>query len=346
MDVPPFIFSIGHGGGTPNIDDCCTKRGLLPLPLVDGSLYYQPCYYCKNATETIISPESVVDASDTFISWHQSGHKGGLPGSICFEISSGLLSMTLHLQSISGLYYCPLDILTVDDNPICPYLLVLKVALNTPIPHLRAPSKFTPVSKDHQLESEVWSLRLSCPGEHQLDILPGNVLGLPSVLEYCFIDFHAQARVCQQAAQRTAVHVDERCKEFHMVFGFMRASANNYTQPSKTTDRIIQSYDGYSSYLLIVNAVTRFRWVFLTTSKEPPLDIVNAFMQRFALWDGGFVHTDHGDELACSSSFCNTMLRTFNYVVEPTGADSPLQNRAIKFYNGYLAVKVWTSLYM
>jgi hypothetical protein len=110
-----------------------------------------------------------------------------------------------------------------------------------------------------------------------------------------------------------------------MDFGFMRASVNDYTQLSKMTDCIVQSYDGYSSYLVIVDAATRFIWVFLTTSKEPPLDIVNAFMQRFALWDGGFVRTDQGGELACSSSFRNTMLRTFNYVMDPTGVDSPLQ---------------------
>jgi hypothetical protein len=155
-DIPPFTFSIGCVVGTPNIDDCCTKCGLLLLPLVDGSLYYQPCYYCKNATETIISPQEVVDTSDTSDSWHQSGHKGGLPGSICFESSSGLLSMTLCLPSINGLYYCPLDVLMFDDNPICPYLLVLKLALSTPIPHLRAPSKFTPVSKDRKFGAIAW----------------------------------------------------------------------------------------------------------------------------------------------------------------------------------------------
>jgi hypothetical protein len=123
--------------------------------------------------------------------------------------------MTLCLQSINGLYYCPLDILMVDDNPIRPYLSVSKVALDTPIPHLWDPSKFTPVSKDHQLESEVWSLCLGCPGEHQLDVLLGNVSGLPSVLEYHpfqFIDFHAQTQVCQQAAQCTAIRIDEHCK--------------------------------------------------------------------------------------------------------------------------------------
>ncbi len=114
-----------------------------------------------------------------------------------------------------------------------------------------------------------------------MDILPGNVSGLPSVLDYHpfrFIDFHAQAQVCQQAAQCTAIRINERCEELHMDFGFMRVSANDYMQLSKTTDCVVQSYDGYSSYLIIVDAATRFIWVFLTTSKEPPLDIVNTFM--------------------------------------------------------------------
>jgi hypothetical protein len=197
VDIPPFTFSIVQDGTTPSIDDCCTKRGLLPLPMADGSLYYQPCYFCQNATETIILPQAIVEASDTFTSWHQTGHKGGLPGSFRFESASGILSMTLSLHSINGLYYCLLDVLAVDSNPTHP-TSVSKVSFDTHIPHLRTPSKYKPVSKDRQLESEVWSLCLSCPNEDQLDVLPGNVSGLPSVLEYHpfqFVDFHAQAQI-------------------------------------------------------------------------------------------------------------------------------------------------------
>jgi hypothetical protein len=83
-----------------------------------------------------------------------------------------------------------------------------------------------------------------------------------------------------------------------MDFGFMRALANDYTQPSKATDRIVLSYDGFSLYLIIVDAATRFIWVFLTTSKEPPLNIVKAFKRRFALSNGRFTHTDQGGKLA------------------------------------------------
>jgi hypothetical protein len=120
INITPFTFSIGRDGATHSVDICCTKRGLLPLTMMDGSLYYQPCYYCKNATETIISPQAVVNASDTFISWHQTGHKSGITGFIQFESLSGLLLMTLRLHSINSLYYRPLGVLTVNSNPICP----------------------------------------------------------------------------------------------------------------------------------------------------------------------------------------------------------------------------------
>ncbi len=83
-----------------------------------------------------------------------------------------------------------------------------------------------------------------------------------------------------------------------MDFGFMRASANDYTQPSKTTNRVVLSYVRFTSYSIIVDAATWFIWIFLTKSKEPPSDIVKAFMRRFALSDGGFICTNQGGKLA------------------------------------------------
>ncbi len=47
---------------------------------------------------------------------------------------------------------------------------------------------------------------------------------------------------------------------------------------------------------------------------------------------------DQGGKLARSADFCTTILKEFNYVVEPTGADSPLQNGGAEIYNDTLAV--------
>jgi hypothetical protein len=200
--------------------------------------------------------------------------------------------MTLCLHSINGLYYWPLDVLTVDSNPVRPRdSSVSQMALDVPISHLQTPSKYKPVSKECQLESEVWSFCLGYPGKSHLDVLPGNVSGLPSILEYHpfrFIDFHAQARVRQQAAQQSAIRMEHCCKEFHMNFGFMRAFPQP-SRPSKATDRIVQSYDSYSSYLIV--------WM-LPLASFGCSNVVDAFMQQFGLPSCGFVHMDQGGELA------------------------------------------------
>ncbi len=56
VTIAPLPISVATKSGDISMDDCCTKKGIIPLSLTDGSVYYQPCYYCKNAVETIISP--------------------------------------------------------------------------------------------------------------------------------------------------------------------------------------------------------------------------------------------------------------------------------------------------
>ena len=67
--IPPLPISVAvHGSGV-LLDDCYTHRGLLPLMMEDGLVYYQTCFYCKNIVETIISPQAIVAASDLFVTW-------------------------------------------------------------------------------------------------------------------------------------------------------------------------------------------------------------------------------------------------------------------------------------
>jgi hypothetical protein len=57
------------------------------------------------------------------------------------------------------------------------------------------------------------------------------------------------------------------------------------------TDRMIDSWDRYSLYLLVVDEASRYIWVFLTKSKEPPLDIIDTFIDRFGLKIGGSIRS-------------------------------------------------------
>ncbi len=101
-----------------------------------------------------------------------------------------------------------------------------------------------------------------------------------------------------QAAGRAVERTLEVGRRFYMDFGFMRASSSDYSKPDKSIDRVVDSWDGYSSYLLIVDEASRYMWVSLTKTKEPPLDIIDTFLDRFGHRNGGSVRSDQGGELA------------------------------------------------
>jgi hypothetical protein len=130
-----------------------------------------------------------------------------------------------------------------------------------------------------------------------------------------------------------------------MDFGFMRASASDYSRPDKTKDCVVHSYDGFSSYLLVIDEASRYVWIFLTASKEPPTAIIKAFLAQHGHADGGCVGTDQGGELAKSLKFWDLLLRECNYTIKLTGADSPSQNGSAEIYNDKSAVQSRTLLY-
>ncbi len=170
------------------------------------------------------------------------------------------------------------------------------------------------------------ALWLGSTGEDQLDLLHGKVTGIPPGFQYHpfrFMDWKEEARVQRQAAERAVEGTSEFGRRFYMDFGFMQALSSDYTKPNKTLDRVIDSWDGYSSYLLIVDEASRYIWVFLTKSKEPPLDTIDTFLDRFGHRNGGSIRSDQGGELARSFAYSDLLLRKHKYVVEPTGADSP-----------------------
>jgi hypothetical protein len=67
-------------------------------------------------------------------------------------------------------------------------------------------------------------VRWGSHGEDQLDLLPGNVMGIPSEFQYHpfrFIDLKEQARIWKQAAQCTAVRTGDAGRRYFMDYGFI-----------------------------------------------------------------------------------------------------------------------------
>jgi hypothetical protein len=294
INTPPLAIIVALHGDNTSFNDCCTKMGYIPLALTDRTIHWQQCFYLANAVETIISPQAILLSSDVFASWSMMGYIDSRPGTIRFDSHDGFFSMIVNLECCDGLYYCPNNLFTLGQTPVlhghdaqtsCPPSIPVPkvhcIADRPPPQVLCCSSHFEPTSKARQLESKVWLLCLGFPGVQQLDVLPQNATGIPAVFEYhpfCCVDFKEQACIRKQAAQRSAVQTTDCCQRFYMDFGFMHASTLDYSHCDKTKDHVVLLYDGFLSYLLIVDAASRYVWVFLTHSKSPPLDIVSKFL--------------------------------------------------------------------
>jgi hypothetical protein len=80
VTIPPLSITVALNDKGSTFDDCCTKMGYIPLPLMDGSIHWQQCFYSANMVETIISPQAILATSKVIASWTMTGYKTNFPG--------------------------------------------------------------------------------------------------------------------------------------------------------------------------------------------------------------------------------------------------------------------------
>ena len=113
-----------------------------------------------------------------------------------------------------------------------------------------------------------------------------------------------------------------------MDFGFIKALNTDSTEK---VHKLIKSYDGYNSYLLIIDKKTRYIWIFLSESKAPPIATIDTFLLKYGIPKGKqrglnlAVRTGQGGELSGSEKF-KRILSLHGYSMEPTAAGSSSQN--------------------
>jgi hypothetical protein len=114
----PFTILLATSDGGHSHTNVCRRRGLLPLPLVDRTTYYQTCFVNPYASETFILPQAIIDSSGgSFNKWQMEGFTQGCPGILSMYSPLGLLKMSIKLCQKDGLYYSTTDTFTVDTNP-------------------------------------------------------------------------------------------------------------------------------------------------------------------------------------------------------------------------------------
>ena len=316
QEITPFGISMAasHTKSAPT----CTHCGNFPIPMLDGSVFYTPMYYNPEASDCILSPHAICRSSRGYLTkWIQEGQLHPAEGTVAFFNNKGDIVIQLDLKHRNGLFYT-----TTTANAINHTTDIGTSALNRTT-HTQSYTDLTRHEealldfdceeesanitieapsinpRRQQLEADLWQARLGHCGEWQLKVIPHAVEGTPAHFTphpFSSYDHYNRARIRKIPATKgkhpsRATHKQQR---FYMDFGFLRASNIDYSRPDHSKDRVIESFDGYNSYLLIVDEHTKFIWVFLCTSKEPPLEMVHLHLDIFGSTFGGSIRCDQG----------------------------------------------------
>ncbi|GFH45233.1 hypothetical protein CTEN210_01707 [Chaetoceros tenuissimus] len=128
----------------------------------------------------------------------------------------------------------------------------------------------------------------------------------------------------------------------HMDFGFVRGSK---WKDKDEKGRLITSKDGCRAYLLVVDKASRYKWIFTTKTKDPPLKQVETLLKMLkSKRDYKYVMTDQGGELGRSSDFAKIVQKA-GYVLKVTGADDSKMNGIVERPHQDLANMMRTMLY-
>ena len=287
----------------------CTHKGMFNLKCDDDSYIQVPVYYSANVDGTIISPTEIcMHNAQRYHIWEKTCDIKKGTGTLKFHSNNNTFEQAvITLTMNNGLWYS-------QQNRRWKPIHTDKGYVKT----LTADAAY-----------ELWHQRLGHPGHKIMQYMHQCTQGLPDMSQskpqfyHCKSCDHGKITKKDRRKQ-TNTKIFSRGQRFHMDFGFVRAHDNDTNHKNK--HNFTTSIDGFNSYLIIVDAFSRFTWIFLTSSKEPPLDILKDFLQDHGLQRGDrTIRTDQGGELYRSLRF-RKMAHLAGYKVEPTGSDDSAQN--------------------
>ena len=287
----------------------CTHKGIFNLRCDDDSYIQLPVYYSNDIDGTIISPTEVCMHNPTrYHIWEKTCDIKKGTGTLKFySHDNSAVPATITLNMTNGLWY----------SQQCRHW--------KPLENDKGYVKTLTANASYEL----WHQRLGHPGTKIMQYMHQCTQGLPDMSKHKPQFYHCQscdhAKITKKDRRtQTQTKIFSRGQRFHMDFGFVRAHDKDTLQNNK--HNFTTSIDGFSSYLIIVDAFSRYTWVFLTSSKEPPLDILKEFLRDHGLQRGNrTIRTDQGGELYRSLQF-RKMAHLSGYKVQPTGSDDSAQN--------------------
>ena len=280
-----------------------------------------PCYYSKQFQGTIFSPTDIVQSNlHQYTGWTQTADVVGSTGTVTFIAVDGINHTTYDAHFNNGLWYH---------------------YMNTPM-HTPNQQQQHTQGYCHRLTDsasyELWHQRLGHPGHKVMDNIHKHTTGVPKLRGNQFY----QCASCMDAKFKKRAFHTKRVKfktpsqpstppepaplkgqNLYCDFGFVRGS--DWSERDKD-GKLITSKDGYRSYCLIIDKATRYIWIHLTKTKEPPTQFLQNILNKYhnpAVQCT--IRTDQGKELGRSTDFQKTVADC-QYSLQLTGADSSAQN--------------------
>jgi hypothetical protein len=336
--IPIITYSSDNGDG-----NTCKAIGVGQCKTIshDNTVMYWTMLHTPDSTGTILSPDKYMMDNPTIQTFSHVGNKNGT-GSINFDNDKGhtiaAIEMTRHQD---GPWYTTNPVLMPPDDheitastPSLPQPTINKTATipqPTPMSSIdetktldatellhppydtRTPTtdtKFTINLSKSMEQLELWHQRMGHPAPralHQTQKVVEGIQTLPQDSSIFKCPFCDMAKLRKANCTRTSLReVFIPGTSFHMDLGFIQGPSNleevinSGATPQKT---LTKSQAGYEAYLLIIDAATRYIWVFLLKGKHPPIAVISQFLQKHGTAKQGLITTTPGGLLNKSQSF-------------------------------------------
>ena len=292
-----------------------TGVGMLILNSEEGDRILIECLYSPDADGTLISPTAITTQyNEIFEGWSMFANTTTNNGYMQFIHHDGVNHATFSMYCENRLWY---HYLNTDDAK----------HMDTPsIRRLSTLSQYT-----------LWHHRLGHPNDAVMMKMHKFAKGIP---KFKTPDFYkcqtcALGKIKKDSSTKTKASLPSSLptpteqihpgQHLHADFGFVRGSAFSRIDEK---GRTFTSRDGFRSYLIIVDRATRYKWVFLTKTKHPPLKELKSVLEKHKHLTANLnctIRTDQGGELGKSNAF-KELVKDCGYTYEPTGTDSSKQN--------------------
>ena len=334
-----------------------TAIGELPILASDGNVYKLNCFYSANADGTLLSPNAFSrQFSAAYYGYHIYSDMDMGTGDIVFLGREDIDDLVFTTVKENDLWFH-----TADIHPLCKPLHLDNATASYCTSNAQdAASDFASDIRVNRLSNaakwELWHQRLGHVGASVLEELHKHADGVPKLHGNAFYKCPScmSGKLCTKQPSKKkgnlgttvdapptpdnpldseedldawldAIHLPDAQpgQHFHADFGFVRGSEFSLKLENGKT---ITSIDGKNSYLLIADRKTRFLWIYVSDSKEPPVNEVKLILDKFGCANPHrTIRTDQDKALGKSALF-HKMVENAGFLVELTGTDNSKAN--------------------